>query len=143
LSRMRSLVTSRSNWAKERSTFRVSLTIEVEVLNCWVTDTEETPCCSKRSTMRTKSDSERLSRSLTAERKAKARELAAALGGEIEITVDVATGRKEYRAILDELVTRVSCQGQQIKSREGRLKKVVEGVLPIELARALTRDGTV
>src|SRR5215470_5622189 len=42
LSRIRSDVTSRSNWAKESSTFRVSRPIEVVVLNCWVTETNET-----------------------------------------------------------------------------------------------------
>ena len=45
LSRIRSPVTSRSNWAKERSTFRVSRPMEVVVLNCWVTETKETPHC--------------------------------------------------------------------------------------------------
>ena len=34
LSRMRSEVTSRSNWAKDNKTLRVSLPIEVVVLNC-------------------------------------------------------------------------------------------------------------
>ena len=43
LSRMRSPVTSRSNWAKESSTLRVSRPIEVVVLNCWVTETNDTP----------------------------------------------------------------------------------------------------
>ena len=43
LSRMRSEVTSRSNWANDSSTFRVSRPIEVVVLNCWVTETKETP----------------------------------------------------------------------------------------------------
>ena len=44
MSRMRSPVTSRSNWAKDKSTFRVSRPIEVVVLNCCVIDTKETPC---------------------------------------------------------------------------------------------------
>src|SRR5258708_33637550 len=35
LSRMRSEVTSRSNWAKDKSTLRVSRPMEVVVLNCW------------------------------------------------------------------------------------------------------------
>jgi hypothetical protein len=35
LSRIRSEVTSRSNWANDRSTLRVSRPIEVVVLNCW------------------------------------------------------------------------------------------------------------
>src|ERR1700731_4138872 len=42
LSRMRSPVTSRSNWAKDSSTLSVSRPIEVVVLNCWVTETNET-----------------------------------------------------------------------------------------------------
>src|SRR6266446_4437600 len=41
LSRMRSEVTSRSNWANDSSTFSVSRPIEVVVLNCWVTDTKD------------------------------------------------------------------------------------------------------
>ena len=63
LSRMRSPVTSRSNWAKESSTLRVSRPMEVVVLNCWVTETKETPLRSKISTILAKSDSERVSRS--------------------------------------------------------------------------------
>src|SRR5258705_712338 len=38
LARMRSPVTSRSNWAKESRTLSVSRPIDVVVLNCWVTD---------------------------------------------------------------------------------------------------------
>ena len=41
---MRSEVTSRSNWAKDSSTFSVSRPMEVVVLKCWVTETNETPC---------------------------------------------------------------------------------------------------
>ena len=41
LSRMRSPVTSRSNWAKESSMLSVSRPMEVVVLNCWVTDTKD------------------------------------------------------------------------------------------------------
>ena len=63
LSRMRSPVTSRSNWAKESRTLRVSRPIEVVVLNCWVTETKETLCLSKISTILAKSASERVSRS--------------------------------------------------------------------------------
>ena len=63
LSRMRSPVTSRSNWAKDSSTFSVSRPIEVVVLNCWVTETKETPRASKISTILAKSASERVSRS--------------------------------------------------------------------------------
>ncbi len=39
LSRMRSPVTSRSNWAKDSRTFRVSRPMLVVVLNAWVTET--------------------------------------------------------------------------------------------------------
>ncbi len=42
LSRMRSPVTSRSNWANESSTFSVSRPMEVVVLNAWVTETKLT-----------------------------------------------------------------------------------------------------
>src|SRR5439155_15269084 len=63
LSRIRSPVTSRSNWAKDNSTLRVSRPIELVVLNCWVTDTNDTPWASKISTSRAKSASERVSRS--------------------------------------------------------------------------------
>ena len=45
LSRMRSPVTSRSNWAKDSSTLRVSRPMLVVVLKLWVTDTKDTPCC--------------------------------------------------------------------------------------------------
>jgi hypothetical protein len=60
---MRSPVTSRSNWAKDNSTFRVSRPIEVVVLNCWVTDTKETDWASNSSTSLAKSASERVRRS--------------------------------------------------------------------------------
>ncbi len=43
LSRMRSEVTSRSNWANDNSTFSVSRPIDVVVLNCCVTETKDTP----------------------------------------------------------------------------------------------------
>jgi hypothetical protein len=62
--RMRSPVSSRSNWAKDNSTFRVSLPIDIAVLNCCVTDTNDTPLASKISTILTKSASERVSRSI-------------------------------------------------------------------------------
>ena len=42
LSRMRSAVTSRSNWAKDSRTLRVSRPMDVVVLNCWVTETNDT-----------------------------------------------------------------------------------------------------
>src|SRR5260370_26552165 len=41
LSRIRSEVTSRSNCAKDKSTLSVSRPIEVVVLNCWVTETNQ------------------------------------------------------------------------------------------------------
>ena len=63
LSRMRSPVTSRSNWAKESSMFSVSRPMLVVVLNCWVTETKETPAASKISTILAKPASERVSRS--------------------------------------------------------------------------------
>jgi hypothetical protein len=63
LSRMRSPVTSRSNWAKDSSTFRMRRPIEVVVLNCWVTETNETPCASNSSISLAKSASERVRRS--------------------------------------------------------------------------------
>ena len=63
LSRMRSAVTSRSNCANDSSTFRVSRPIDVVVLNCWVTETNDTPCASNNSTSLAKSASERVRRS--------------------------------------------------------------------------------
>ena len=42
LSRIRSPVTSRSNWAKDKRTFRVSRPMLVVVLNAWVTETKDT-----------------------------------------------------------------------------------------------------
>ena len=50
LSRMR-LITSRSNCANDSKTFRVRRPIEVVVLNCWVTATNETARASKSSTI--------------------------------------------------------------------------------------------
>ena len=64
LSRMRSAVTSRSNWAKESSTLSVSRPIEEEVLKAWVTETKEQPAASSRSTSLAKSASDRVSRSI-------------------------------------------------------------------------------
>src|SRR5229473_986476 len=63
LSRMRSPVTSRSNWANDSSTFRVSRPIELVVLNCWVTETNDTAWASNSSTSLAKSARERVSRS--------------------------------------------------------------------------------
>ena len=55
MSRMRSEVTSRSNWAKDNKTLSVSLPIEVVVLNCCVTETKDTPWVSNSSTSLAKS----------------------------------------------------------------------------------------
>ena len=63
LSRVRSAMISRSNWAKDKRTLRTSRPIEVALLNCCVIDTKETPCCSKVSIILAKSNRERLSRS--------------------------------------------------------------------------------
>jgi hypothetical protein len=63
LSRIRSAVTSRSNWAKDRSTLSVSRPIEDVVLKAWVTDTKDTTAPSKISTIFAKSDSARVRRS--------------------------------------------------------------------------------
>ena len=63
LSRMRSPVTSRSNCANDSSTLSVNRPIEVVVLNCWVTATNDTPLPSKISTILAKSANERVSRS--------------------------------------------------------------------------------
>src|SRR5450759_5030955 len=60
LSRIRSPVTSRSNWAKDSRTFSVSRPMLVVVLNCWVIDTNETPRRSKTSTSLAKSESARV-----------------------------------------------------------------------------------
>ena len=56
LSRIRSPVTSRSNWANDRSTFKVRRPIEVVVLKACVTETKDTECRSKTSTILAKSD---------------------------------------------------------------------------------------
>jgi hypothetical protein len=63
LSRILSPVTSRSNWAKDSKTFRVSRPMELVVLNCWVTDTKETPRASSASTILAKSARLRVRRS--------------------------------------------------------------------------------
>jgi hypothetical protein len=44
LSRTRSPITSRSNWAKESTTLSVSRPMLEMVLNAWVIDTNDTPC---------------------------------------------------------------------------------------------------
>src|ERR1700681_4425085 len=62
LSRILSPVSSRSNWAKDKSTFRVSRPIDVVVLNCCVTATKEIDLASKASTSLAKSASERVRR---------------------------------------------------------------------------------
>ena len=64
LSRMRSPITSRSNWAKESRMLSVSRPIEVVVLNDCVTLTKVTLLRSNTSTSLAKSISERLSRSI-------------------------------------------------------------------------------
>ena len=64
LSRMRSPITSRSNWAKESRILSVSRPIEVVVLKDWVTETKVTPLRSNTSTSLAKSISERDSRSI-------------------------------------------------------------------------------
>jgi hypothetical protein len=63
LSRMRSPVTSRSNCANDKSMLRVRRPIDVVVLNCCVTETNETPFASNASTIFAQSLSERVSRS--------------------------------------------------------------------------------
>jgi hypothetical protein len=60
---MRSAVTSRSNWANDKSMLRVSLPMLVVVLNDWVTDTNEVLVLSSCSTSLAKSNSDRVSRS--------------------------------------------------------------------------------
>ena len=64
MSRMRSPITSRSNWAKESRMLSVSRPIEVVVLNDCVTLTKVTLLRSNTSTSLAKSISERLSRSI-------------------------------------------------------------------------------
>jgi hypothetical protein len=64
LSRMRSPMTSRSNWAKESSILSVRRPIELVVLNDWVMETNVTPWRSKVSTSLRKSSIERESRSI-------------------------------------------------------------------------------
>ena len=64
LSRMRSLVTSRSNCAKDSSTLSISRPIDVVVLNCWVTETKDTCRRSKTSINLAKSVRLRVSRSI-------------------------------------------------------------------------------
>ena len=61
LSRIRSPMISRSNCANESRTLRVSRPIDVVVLNCWVTATNDTPQASNSSTIRAKSASDRVS----------------------------------------------------------------------------------
>jgi hypothetical protein len=63
LSRMRSAVTSRSNWANESSMLSVRRPMLVVALNDWVTETKLTSALSNASTNLEKSSSERVSRS--------------------------------------------------------------------------------
>jgi hypothetical protein len=64
LSRMRSAMTSRSDWANESSTLSVKRPMLVVVLKLWVTLTNVTLLRSKTSTSLAKSINERLSRSI-------------------------------------------------------------------------------
>ena len=64
VARMRSPVTSRSNCAKDNSTLSVRRPIEVVVLNCCVTETNDAPLVSRISTILAKLASERVSRSI-------------------------------------------------------------------------------
>ena len=63
MSRTRSPITSRSNWAKESNTLSVSRPMLDVVLKDWVTETNETPWSSKISTSLAKSASDGVSRS--------------------------------------------------------------------------------
>ena len=63
LSRMRSPITSRSNWPKLSRMLSVSRPMDVVVQKFCVTETKVTPCASNRSIRRTKSVSDRDSRS--------------------------------------------------------------------------------
>jgi len=63
LSRVRSEMISRSNWANDSKTLSINRPIDALVLNCWVTETKETRCFSNASIIRAKSSSERLRRS--------------------------------------------------------------------------------
>lgn len=57
-------LTSRSNWAKDNSMLSVSRPMLVAVLNDCVTETNEAPALSRRSTILAKSASDRVSRSI-------------------------------------------------------------------------------
>ena len=63
LSRTRSPISSRSNWAKDSNTFSVSRPMLELVLKDCVTDTNDTACASNRSISLAKSASDRVSRS--------------------------------------------------------------------------------
>lgn len=63
LSRVRSEMISRSNWAKLRSMFKVKRPIELVEQICCVTETNATLCTSNFSMMRAKSSNDRLKRS--------------------------------------------------------------------------------
>ena len=52
-----------SNWANDRRMLSVRRPIDDVVLNCWVTDTNETACRSKMPTILANSDNDRVSRS--------------------------------------------------------------------------------
>src|SRR5262245_60472523 len=64
LSRTRSPISSRSNWANDSSTLSVSRPMLELVLKDWVTDTNETSWASNSSMSLAKSASERVSRSI-------------------------------------------------------------------------------
>src|SRR5277367_590341 len=53
----------KNHCAKNKSTLRVNLPMEVVALNCWVTETKLIPCLSNCSTILAKSARERVSRS--------------------------------------------------------------------------------
>jgi hypothetical protein len=63
LSRMRSPAISHSNWANDSSMLSVRRPIEVVVLNCCVTDTNDALWASRTSTILAKSASDRVNRS--------------------------------------------------------------------------------
>jgi DNA-binding CsgD family transcriptional regulator len=63
LSRVRSAMSSRSNWANDNNTFKTSRPIDVAELKCCVTLTKATGCCSNASISLAKSSNDRLSRS--------------------------------------------------------------------------------
>ena len=61
---LRMIWVARSNCAKDSRMLSVSRPMEVVVLNCWVTETNDTPLRSKTSTSLAKSDKARVKRSI-------------------------------------------------------------------------------